>query len=400
MNKKLVLSLVFLCLNASLFGEGFVSNTLVATLHGPLEPIGRIYPGLDAYSLNEQGKIDFARIVARQTSEKYLYNMIELEGGTKIFGDYDQLFYCPNRDAWVKLVELNEGEDSVYSYAKKKPLLVLSIKQVDTAICNIRTGIHRISLDKYGVYFVSKDLILVHNFAILLPSLGAIFLAHAADFAVAAGLALVTGYITEKVSEKVIPLVQNALCSSPNVEAVSKLAAPKIDSDQKKNIPPSTPPPGNGGGPENIAKIGPILAAGEEVRKNSDPAFKAAGNVVSNVVNTVKNVLPGNNALQAGLKIETEVLRNSTHETFKHILVGTNNEKWDKHKFDKIGKTASEVAEKIISITQKALAGGKLPESGIYVIRDMVDGHIVEVRGIVQEGLVKFSTAFVDKKCC
>ena len=288
MNKKLIFSFLCLLLNSSLFGEGFVSNTLVATLHGPLEPIGRIYPGLDAYSLNEQGKIDFARIVARQTSEKYLYNMIELEGGTKIFGDYDQLFYCPNRDAWVKLVELNEGEDSVYSYAKKKPLLVLSIKQVDTAICNIRTGIHRISLDKYGVYFVSKDLILVHNFAILLPSLGAIFLAHAADFAVAAGLALVTGYITEKVSEKVIPLVQNSLCSSPNVEAVSKLAAPKIDSDQKKNIPPSTPPPGNGGGPENIAKIGPILAAGEEVRKNSDPAFKAAGNVVTNVVNTGK----------------------------------------------------------------------------------------------------------------
>lgn len=335
MNKKLVLYLVFLSLNASLFGEGFVSNTLVATLQGPLEPIDRISPGLDAYSLNEQGKIDFARIVARQTSEKYLYNMIELEGGTKICGDYDQLFYCPNRDAWVKLVELNEGEDFVYSYAKKKPLLVLSIKQVDTAICNIRTGIHRISLDKYGVYFVSKDMILVHNFAILLPSLGAIVLAHVADFAVAAGLALVTGYITEKVSEKVIPLVQNALCSSPNVEAVSKLAAPKIDSDQKKNIPPSTPPPGNGGGPENIAKIGPILAAGEEVRKNSDPAFKAAGNVVSNVVNTVKNALPANNALQAGLKIDhikeaqiTHIIEGSKNSAFKHkweILVPDKN---------------------------------------------------------------------------
>jgi hypothetical protein len=397
MNKNRILLLLYLLFSASLFGEGFVSNTLVAISPGALQPMNKFCAGFDAYSLNEQGEMVLARITKMEKTEQYRYKIVQLEGGTEICGDWDQLFYCPNRGAWVKCVDLNAGEDSVYSYKQKKPLRVLSNKTFRTALFNFKVPIYRISLAKYGVYFVSKDLILVHNFDVILPTMGAIILAEAATVAVQVATAVVAAYVTEKVCEKVVPAVRDLMRSSPKAGDAGTPAAPNIDTDNKENGTPETPPPGGGG--LDPSKIPPIIGAEETVRKNGEPAVKAVGNAVRNVADTVKNSLPGNDTVQAELTFDKTLLTNPELGKFKHIF-GIDNGQWVEHDFDKIGKTASEAAGKLAEVVQRALDAGKIPQSGVYAIRDLVDGHTVEIRGRVIDGAIKIGTAFVDKHCC
>jgi hypothetical protein len=354
--------------------------------------------GLYAYALSPEGKIVLGKIVKREVREKFEYWELSLEGGTIIRGDYNQRFFCPSRGTWVKMKDLQPGKDTVYSLTKG-PLQVLDQHRVRLAYFNVKAPLHRISVEEYENYFVSRDLILVHNFVPLAVPLGWVIAAHGADFVVAAGLAVVTGYVAEKVTERVLPHVQDAFRGSQKVGEGDTPAAPKIDTENKETRPPGPQgtPPDNGG--PDLAKIPPLIAAEEGVRKNGGPALKAAGDAANNVVNTVKNALPGNNAVQAGLKIDADALTNPTHNDFNHIF-GVKNGKWDKHQFAKIGKTASDIGNKLMDIIRNALAGGKLPQSGQYVIRDVVDGHSVEIRGKIVEGTIKIGTAFVDQSCC
>ena len=150
---------------------------------------------------------------------------------------------------------------------------VLSIKKFRTALFNATAPIHRLFLDKYGIHFVTKDLILAYNFAMLVPTLGASILAHAADVAAKVAGAVVGAYITEKVCEKAIPKALDLMRDSLKTEDTSTPAMPKIDTSNEEFPLPGMPPPN--AGELNVAPISPIIAdTGEEaIHKNSDPTF-------------------------------------------------------------------------------------------------------------------------------
>ena len=94
------------------------------------------------------------------------------------------------------------------------------------------------------------------------------------------------------------------------------------------------------------------------------------------------------------LKIDTEGLCDPASNKFNHIFDQS------KHKLERIGGTPHEVLGKIIAVTERAATEGKLPAKGQFIIRDIIDGHQVEIRGAVVSGEVKYGTFFVDKDCC
>jgi hypothetical protein len=162
---------------------------------------------------------------------------------------------------------------------------VLSNKTFRTALFNFKVPIYRISLDKYGIYFVSEDLILVHNFDVILPTMGAILLAEAATVAVQVATAVVAAYVTEKVCDKVVPAVRDLMRSSPKAGDAGTPATPNIDTSNKENSTTETPPPGGGG--LDPSKIPPIIGTEETVRKNGEPAVKAVGNAAQRAMNKI-----------------------------------------------------------------------------------------------------------------
>ena len=257
MNKKLIVLLICSLFQSAVFGEGFTSDTLVAvsflSVDGSvsiekIREIGSLgmlqmtqtYEGLYAFSMSPDGQIVSSKIVKKESREQYLYWELVLEGGIKIYADYNQRFYCPNRGTWVRLIDFDLGKDFVYSLIKG-PLRVLDHNRINISYYNIQATVHRLSVEKYGNYFVSKDWILVHNFVPLAVPLGIFLATQAVDLAVVVGLSLATVYVAEKVSAKLIPLVQNALRGSPKAGDVGTPVVPKIDSADKKSTPPNTP---------------------------------------------------------------------------------------------------------------------------------------------------------------
>ncbi len=100
---------------------------------------------------------------------------------------------------------------------------------------------------------------------------------------------------------------------------------------------------------------------------------------------------------KSSLKICDEVvreLRSGAGNKYKHIL------EEPKHNLHKIGKPPNEAIDKTLKSLQKAIDNKTVSNSGKYLVKDVVDGHKLEIRGVVTEEKVKIGTFFIDKNCC
>lgn len=66
-----------------------------------------------------------------------------------------------------------------------------------------------------------------------------------------------------------------------------------------------------------------------------------------------------------------------------------------KHKLDKLGNP-QEALEKITkAVRDKNQTGGTLPKSGPFTITRQIDGYVVEIRGAVINGELRYGTLFL-----
>jgi len=66
-----------------------------------------------------------------------------------------------------------------------------------------------------------------------------------------------------------------------------------------------------------------------------------------------------------------------------------------KHQLDKLGNP-KEALEKIThAVLDKTQTGGILPESGSFIITRQIDGYIVEIRGAIINGELRYGTLFI-----
>jgi hypothetical protein len=66
-----------------------------------------------------------------------------------------------------------------------------------------------------------------------------------------------------------------------------------------------------------------------------------------------------------------------------------------KHNLDKLG-SPHEAIEKITqAVLDKNQPGGTLPESGPFTITRQIDGYVVEIRGAVINGELRYGTLFL-----
>ncbi len=101
------------------------------------------------------------------------------------------------------------------------------------------------------------------------------------------------------------------------------------------------------------------------------------------------------------LKVNITAFANPKHNDYNHIFIGNNNKKWIVHNFETLGKTPSEVAPKVLDAFLQFIKKGNLSKNGclssngVYKVQVSVDSEIVEICGIVKNGVVKIGTAYV-----
>lgn len=238
MIKKIIPLLLISWNCGQLQSEGFTTDTQVATWQAGMKPMANVCQGLDLFSLNAEGKIVPGRVILKEVIDGFSSYELTINNN-KIHADAEQYFYSPNRDAWVKLTDLEIGKDSVYSIIKGA-LLVQDCKKMNLAVLNVKVPMHRISVELHENYFITDDLILVHNFVPVIAKLGQVILNHAIDIAAAMAVSMASSYITDKVT----PYLRSLLHLSPPAVEIGSSAQPKIAMPANTGIiPPISPPP-------------------------------------------------------------------------------------------------------------------------------------------------------------
>lgn len=215
MSKKFLLSLLCTLLTTPLLSEGFTADMVVATWQAGLKPMQNMHQGFEVFALNDEGKIVPGKVTLKETSEEFVYYELTVND-TKIHADAQQYFFSPSRNAWTKLIDLEVGKDTVFS-AIKGPVLVQACKKINWAPLNIKVPIHRISVENHENYFITEDLILVHNFIPTIITIGQVILNNAIDIAITMVVSIASSYL----SEKVAPSVQKFLRSKFNLTQVT-----------------------------------------------------------------------------------------------------------------------------------------------------------------------------------
>ncbi len=215
MSKKILLSLLCILFTTPLFGEGFTADTLVATWQTGLKSMQNMCQGFEVFALSTEGKIVPGKITLKETTEEFVYYELTVND-TKIHADAQQYFFSPSRNAWTKLIDLEAGKDTVFS-AIKGPIPVQFCKKINWAPLNIKVPIHRISVEKHENYFITEDLILVHNFIPTILTIGQVILNNAIDIAITMVVSIASSYL----SEKVAPAVQNFLRTKLNLTQIA-----------------------------------------------------------------------------------------------------------------------------------------------------------------------------------
>jgi len=66
-----------------------------------------------------------------------------------------------------------------------------------------------------------------------------------------------------------------------------------------------------------------------------------------------------------------------------------------KHNLDKLGKPNTAIEKITQAVLDKNQTGGTLPESGPFTITRQIDGYVVEIRGAVINGELRYGTLFL-----
>ena len=111
MLKKIILFTFFLFFHSAIFAEGFSPETRIYTNYGPLE-MQELQVGIKAFCMTAKGEITASPIIAIKKVEVVaLYSFYV--NGKKYSSTGSQLFYCINREKWVKLCELDIENDYI-----------------------------------------------------------------------------------------------------------------------------------------------------------------------------------------------------------------------------------------------------------------------------------------------
>ncbi|MBM3886645.1 hypothetical protein FJ364_01830 [Candidatus Dependentiae bacterium] len=199
MFKKTILLLLLNWSNVLLHSEGFRGDTLVYTPCG-FHPISVLSKGMHVYCYSTEGKLVLGEIIRTEKKEVYRYDQLKV-GDEAMHADADQYFFCPKRNAWIKLIDFDVEQDSVLSH-QQGPLHLGGRRRISTALRNIKVPIYTISVKEHQNFLITKQCILVHNYTPPKIPLSAILVNSIIDLGVNVALSCVSELVTNELAPK------------------------------------------------------------------------------------------------------------------------------------------------------------------------------------------------------
>lgn len=201
--KTLICALLLTLTYSSLHSEGFRGDTLVYTPMG-FHPISVIGKGMQVYCYSAEGKIVLGDVTHSEKTEQYLYDSLKVNN-EEICADPEQYFFCPKSNAWIKLIELDIEKDCVLSHLQGA-IPMQNRGRVTTILRDVKIPMYKISVEKYQNFLITKQCILVHNYAPPVVPLSAILINSVIDL----GVNLAASYISELISLELAPRLKTA----------------------------------------------------------------------------------------------------------------------------------------------------------------------------------------------
>jgi hypothetical protein len=167
-------------------------------------PISVIGKGMQVYCYSPEGKLVLGDVTHSEKTEQYLYDSLKVNN-EEIFADPEQYFFCPKRNNWIKLIELDIEKDSVLSHMQGA-IPIENRHRITTILRNIKVPMYKISVQDYQNFLVTKQCLLVHNYTSPAVSLSAILINSIIDL----GANLAVSYISDIISNELASRLKNA----------------------------------------------------------------------------------------------------------------------------------------------------------------------------------------------
>lgn len=366
-----VLNYLLFLHTTSIFGEGFRRDTLVLTPSGSYR-IDEVYEGSSVFCLDSNGKLVVGTVSRVEKFESTLFFALKVKGG-EIFAQGDQYVFSPKRNAWVKIVELDLNKDSVLTNIHE-PTLIEDRRKIITYLASqqdsrFKVMMYKISVKDHENFFVSsntnvhadRQYMLVHNFAPVVIPLATVLFDAVVDFGINLAVACVAEAVTEEVASRIDSVREKLQKQDGN----SFVRDNSIWLGKNGFIRNNDQPQGAG-----VPSTGGAAPDPKDPKDNQDKKLEISQKSLSD-------------------------FNNHDSEKYKHVISGKNNKSWIKHQLGRLGKSQDEVAKVIVDTTQKAIKEGNIPSSGKFTILEPIQGEVLEIRGIVKNGIVEIGTSFI-----
>ncbi len=162
---KLIVSLVVaFFVSTGLSAEGFGANSRILTKWGVYEA-NMLARGMEVYCCTEEGKVVLSPIVNIRIVDEPLYYSLVIDG-RKVYADGWQLFYCVNRDEWVRVCDLEEGKDYVVANFRKAALVAV-IQEHQPYMLGLKEKIYIFTVKDHHTLYLEGG-ILCHNMDVVI----------------------------------------------------------------------------------------------------------------------------------------------------------------------------------------------------------------------------------------